>query len=511
MKRLGKSMSFKSELHRGFSVAGVPLAVTGTLYVARVNEVSAIQLLLAFLLLLLPWRDYLRWRRGSSEELPLFAMLAFMYWLFYGVPLFLEERVIASVYDAQPNQLSTEVITAALLMALIGIGCLWLGMKSRIGQFFVPRTRLSLQLTPAKLHYIRAVLIIGSLLNLSDLPFSVVGEGGRQFIGIFLSVLPMLAFAILFRNVLRAQSEALDKILVGGFLIVRFVSGLSTGWLGVSASILVVCGAIYLVERRRVPRAALLAVVLFTLFFQVGKEDFRKTYWQQPGEEQAQSHEKGGRIERIAYWVQTSLEKWGAALSDPSGESFRSAMNQSVSRVSLLNQTANVIDQTPSVVPYQNGRLYSYMAVTWVPRFLWPDKPTVNEANQFYQVAYGLTTEENLGNVSIAVGFLAEGFINFGWLGVVGIMFLIGVFFDFYQTTFLGKTSGLLMTGIGLIMLPQFLTIESQLAQYLGGIAQQVVITLLVMLPVIRIRKSNHNVSSRLGHIEKRTAVLSAN
>ena len=76
------------------------------------------------------------------------------------------------------------------------------------------------------------------------------------------------------------------------------------------------------------------------------------------------------------------------------------------------------------------------MVVTWIPRFLWPDKPSVNEANQFYQVAYGLTAEEELAGVSIAVGYLAESFINFGWFGVVGVMFTIGVFFDFYQKTF---------------------------------------------------------------------------
>jgi hypothetical protein len=56
------------------------------------------------------------------------------------------------------------------------------------------------------------------------------------------------------------------------------------------------------------------------------------------------------------------------------------------------------------------------MFITLIPRFIWPDKPSVNDANQYYQVAYGLTTEENLDGVSIAVGVMTEGFINFGWL-----------------------------------------------------------------------------------------------
>jgi hypothetical protein len=238
-------------------------------------------------------------------------------------------------------------------------------------------------------------------------------------------------------------------------------------------------------ELRRVPRWALAFVVLFTLFFQVGKDDFRKAYWQDGGVRAQQ--EQGGKVERVAFWTQNSFDKWNEALSDSSGEAFRRALNPSVSRISLLNQSANVIELTPSVVPYQNGWLYSYMAITWIPRFVWPDKPSVSEANQYYQVAYGLSTEEDLSSVAISVGLLTEGYMNFGWAGVVGIMFLAGIFFDFYQKTFLSKTSGALMTGIGVILLPQFLAVESQMAQYVGGILQQVIVTLIVMLPIIRI------------------------
>ena len=112
----------------------------------------------------------------------------------------------------------------------------------------------------------------------------------------------------------------------------------------------------------------------------------------------------------------------------------------------------------------------------------------MSEANQYYQVAYGLTSEEDLGRVSISVGLLTEGFINFGWLGVAGIMFLAGIFFDFYQRTFLSKNSGALMTAIGVILLPQFLAVESQMAQYVGGIVQEVIVTLIVMMPIIKVQ-----------------------
>jgi hypothetical protein len=471
-------------------VLGVPCLGTFLLYLARLNEVSAVQILMAFILLLLPWQAYINWRRTSRDALPVFAMLAFMYWLYYAVPLFLADHLFLTIYEPVAHELTQRAITLALLMALIGVCALLLGMKSGVARLIVPRVQLSLEMTRLRLNYVRAILVIGCLLSLSDMPAQLAGEGGRQLVGIMVSVIPLLAFAILFRNFIRGLSNIGDKIIIFGFLMVRLVGGLSSGWLGVSASVLAICGAIYLMELRRMPRWPIVFVVLFTLFFQVGKDDFRKTYWQGGGISQ---QEQEDRIQRVAFWIQNSFDKWNEALSNSSGEAFRRAINPSVSRISLLNQTANVVELTPSVVPYQYGWLYSYMAITWIPRFVWPDKPSVSEANHYYQVAYGLSTEDDLGSVSISVGLLTEGFINFGWAGVAGIMFLAGIFFDFYQRTFLAKTSGALMTGIGVILLPQFLAVESQIAQYVGGILQQVVVALIVMMPILQI----HGLRSR--------------
>ena len=504
-----KALFNKPPKKRSIAVSWViafPLLVTVFLYLARLNEVSLVPLLIAFILLLLPWQAYLTWRREAREALPVFAMLAFMYWLYYAVPLFLEDRFFSTISEPTGRELTDSTITAALLITLIGVFSLWLGMRSRIARLIVPRIRLTLDLTHSKLNYIRVVLVVGSLINLSDAPAQLAGDGARQLVNILTSVVPILAFAILFRNFIRGQSTVGDKVLVFAFLIVRLVGGLSSGWLGVSASILLICGAIYLIELRRIPRWAMVFVVMFTLFFQVGKDDFRRTYWQSSGQEAKE--EQGGRVERVAFWAQSSLDKWTDALSDTSGESFRRALNPSVSRISLLNQTANVIELTPSTVPYQYGQLYSYIVITWVPRFIWPDKPSMSEANQYYQVAYGLTSEDDLSKVSISVGILTEGFMSFGWVGVAVIMFLMGIFFDFYQRTFLSRTSGALMTGIGVILLPQFLAIESQMAQYVGGIVQEVVVSLIVMLPIISFHGSRRRAVSEPARAMNPSALL---
>jgi len=467
----------------------LPAAVTALLWLMRSNEVSLMQVSLALLLIYLPWRSYLSWKSSERGDLPVFSMIAFMYWLYYSLPLFWEPHTINEIYSPTGHELSDTGITLAMLMAVLGVASLWLGMNARLGRRLAPR-RLSINLAPSRRPYIRAVLAVGCLLNVYDLSPYILGEGGRQVTGIVVSAVPMLAFVILFRDYLRGDSTQVDRILLAIFVTTRLFNGLSSGWLGVSMSLILTCGIVYLAERRRIPQVGFVLVVLFMLFFQVGKEDFRKTYWQAGSQDIAQGAAPGGKFERASFWVQRSLEKWGDTLADPNVETLRDAITPSVSRVALLNQTANVIDMTPSVVPYQYGQLYSYLGITLIPRFLWPDKPSVNEANQFYQVAYGLTAEADLGQVSIAAGTLTEGFMNFSWPGAVGIMFLLGIFFDFYQTTFLSIKSGPLLQAVGVVLLPTFLAIESQLAQYLGGIIQEVVVILILMLPAIKMTRS---------------------
>jgi hypothetical protein len=460
-----------------------PLAVSGLFFLLSPNEIYFTQWLLALALLQIPWLSYCGWSSRREDVLPVFAIISFMYWIYYAVSLFWGTRTVSGGEGPNEGTVSNESITSALALCVLAVACLWLGMRIKFSQYLVPKKLPKFAGGSPHLHYVRMLLILGTLLGLYEgLPLMLT-ESSRQAITILISLLPVLAFAILFCNWIRGEAPLLDKVLLVGFLALRFVGGLSSGWLGSFASVIVICGAVYISERRKMPRLALVLVVVFTLFFQVGKTEFRKAYWQADAAQ-------ASKIDRVKFWTETSLTKWRDAFSDPTGNGLREALNASLSRVSLLTQTANVIDMTPAIVPYQNGRLYSYLLVGWIPRALWPEKPSISEANQFYQVAYGLTTEDELSTVSIGVGVAAEGYISFGWFGVVGVMFLIGVFFDCYGRIFLTSTSGQLMNAIGIVLLPQMITIESQLATYLGGITQQVLFTLLVFLPVIKLTRS---------------------
>ena len=257
---------------------------------------------------------------------------------------------------------------------------------------------------------------------------------------------------------------------------------LAAGWVGGAITMAEVCMMVYVWKRRQLPVAIIACCLPYILFFQAGKPSFRQTYWAAAGGQAT-------TFEKLSFWTEMSFQQWQAAFKDPSGKGVNRLLNLSLSRTSLLTLAATAVAKTPDLVPFQYGHLYSYIPISWVPRALWPDKPSMNDANQFYQVAYGITRKQDLSHVSISVGVLTEGYISASWFGTALIMFLVGALLDFWNTTFLGEHRNALAIGLGIAMIPPLMLIEFQMAQYVSGLVQHVFLTLLLFVPIMRKRK----------------------
>ncbi len=88
-----------------------------------------------------------------------------------------------------------------------------------------------------------------------------------------------------------------------------------------------------------------------------------------------------------------------------------------------------VLAMTPSKVPFWNGETYESIPFMFIPRALWPDKPTRHFWNK-YGRSYGILDEEDF-QTSVGVSYLAEAYMNFGYSG----MYLIAVLFGLLVAT----------------------------------------------------------------------------
>jgi hypothetical protein len=463
--------------------AGVPFLLTTFLWATSSYQLSLVELLSAFVLCWIPWASAQHWYRGDRESLPLFALISAMYWLGFAVPLFWGGRTIDLVNGT--HFLSRESIEQSVLLALIGMVALWIGMQLARKWKWTPQVRLDVPQDPWRWHYLRLVLVASSLMKIF-VPLASLGENYRQIVVNIEVIVPAVAFTALLRRYLHGTALTIDKILLSAYFLVALVLGVSSGWLAGFIGLGLICIATYALERRRFPVTAILLVLPVILFFQPGKAQFRQRYWHGGP---ADTYADYG--ERINFWVDASARAWGNALSDTSGRGVRALAGSTLSRVSLLEQTANVIETTPRLVPYQQGRLYSYVLITWIPRFLWQDKPSMNEANRWYQVAYHISSPAQLQTVSIAVGTLTESYINFGWGGPILVMSCLGFFLGSVEKIFLRSHSGILLNSLGTALLPALLVLESQMAEYVAGIVQQILLAILILMPILEISNRN--------------------
>jgi hypothetical protein len=457
-----------------------PVLATAFVALTGTGTATPVQIVLSYLLLQIAWASWVSWQKipRAEKDFPLFAVIGGMFWLAFGLPLFWSS---AESWRVSGSFTSAEGVMRAQLLALLGIVSLYLGMHLGVGRRLRTWPTLNLRDSTASPKYIMAAMLVGVSLRYFHLLSGMLGGGFRQVFVILSGTLPLVAYAILLRRSLTRWVPLYERALLVLFVLGTFLFGMATGWLGTGAGIIMVTGCVLLDTRFTIPKALVLVVFAYILFLQPAKEQFRARYWG--------ADTQTTDISRAQDWISMSRQKWEGAWSGSDPEAFRRQIYGSMTRFSLLQQSSNVLDMTPSIVPYQGWKMYEYMAYTLIPRAIWAEKPSMSEANRFYQVAYGLTTERNLDGVSIAVGMLTEGYISFGWIGAISVMVLVGVVLDCLSALLLSRDAGALMKGIGMALLPGFVAMESQMAQYFGGILQTAALSIVVILPIVEVSR----------------------
>lgn len=440
-------------------VAGLYFAVSALTASKPTNgtEVTLAAVLLAAVVL-----AYTAWQKERRFTIPAFACLCGSHFMYYGSSIFTAARRSPSVLDGGAD-LTDTMLESAMLVGLISFAAIAAGRA--LGQRVAPAYGIRLRLleyhgaTPVR---IRALMAMGIAASIMGNPLT----GEWRAVGFFLfDRAPLTATIWAFL----ASEAPLDRLLVAASVGARVIFTPEASLASIVFPLLSL-GMASVLRKGRIPWKPLLLVGATVVFFQPAKGIVR-------GEIQQGLVAEGPQA--LMRWAEVSVGAWAETLTAGS-EAAAQNIEAVGSRTSLITLSAVVLDKTPGLVPFQYGSTYSFLLVTLVPRVVWPDKPTVSEANQFYQVEYGLTAVEDLSAVSIACGFASEGYMNFGWSGTLGVSLLIGILFGVYEYVCFRKDSSLATVALGLSLLPNFLQIEGQVAAYLGGLIQTLVTTMVL-------------------------------
>jgi len=147
-------------------------------------------------------------------------------------------------------------------------------------------------------------------------------------------------------------------------------------------------------------------IVIFALFQPV-KNNYRALTWN--------TNEAiggfSGALERVSYWV-PAFETF---VSDPFAS--EQAVSATTQRVSGLLQLAHMIDWVPSKIPYKYGEGFSSTFTSFVPRFLWPEKPLSTVLYDRYAIDFGYVDWSQVTSTTTGMLLVEEGYWDFGYLG----------------------------------------------------------------------------------------------
>jgi hypothetical protein len=132
--------------------------------------------------------------------------------------------------------------------------------------------------------------------------------------------------------------------------------------------------------------------------------------------------------EAAGQWSSALEQTWEPELGRR-GSAREEAFKATSSRLDQNGVAAHVYSTVPSRKPFAYGRTYEDIPLLLVPRVLYPNKPTTQgHTRSRWGIEIGIQNPRSIDTTAYAIPAHAEAYWNFGWVGVVAVPFLLGVF-----------------------------------------------------------------------------------
>ena len=388
----------------GMSIA--VLAISGIAFSDSVEQLLAYVIVLAAASL-----PSVLWVRLGALGIPVFPALSLAYIPYFAFPMVSGSENI-SIYSPW------EVLRSGLTVAMFLV-CATIAWR------FIVTVRPP-KFTFAAVHYspsqVTRLIVLGLMLGLL-FQLGLIGEWfswmgsffgmARTLINTFTTIACFLSGVAYAQGILRGTSWRLILITVVLIIVLCWSSLFLVG--GLIFSLALIFG--YVIVARRLPWIAVALLLGLVFVLHAGKSEVRAKYWE--------PDTNYGGVSSVTQIPGLAVEWFGQGLRDiATGEVEQSAFE----RTSLLQMILRVQAVTPEFVDYLYGQTYAMLPAIIVPRFINEDKPTSQSAMALLNNRYGIQTLEDSAITAIGWGLVPEAYANFGYLGVLGIGFVVGGF-----------------------------------------------------------------------------------
>lgn len=418
------------------------------------NHKDPLILLLASLVLMiscLPMMLFLM--RGKTDQVPaleahgLFYALSFGFAGFLPIPLLMGDFVVNEA----------EMIRA-LGITFMGLVALLLGYYLAGPQLLkkIKPLHVGQGITPDKLEWLGWLgCAAGLTINWVSrhLAITTLGQISLQFY--------TLGFFLLLILALEKRATLVTRVAVMVLLLplqLLLNSGLSNGTLSGTATLVCWSSLVLFRTWRRIPLLLLAGAFIFFLIFQPVKSYVRSI-----------ASNKGvqlGPIEMFQVYAEGFRQTYGSssAMMANRKENF----DTSFERINHLATTAAIIRDTPASQPYLWGETYLPLFTKWVPRVIWNGKPDETLGNKWAS-RYGYLFESD-NSTSFNLPWLPEMYMNFGLVGVIGIMFLLGLLYRLLWVWLMAESENAADYAVAIVFAQSLVFAESNFSLMTGGV-----------------------------------------
>lgn len=148
-------------------------------------------------------------------------------------------------------------------------------------------------------------------------------------------------------------------------------------------------------------------------------------------------------------------------------------------RSDYLVTFAQVVELTPNYVPYWGGYTYSTLLTSLIPRVIMPGKPLKRLGSEFGH-RYMLLSPDDF-STSYNLAMLIEMYINFGEVGVIVGMFLLGLIFRIFYSIFNHPQAGEIGLFMSVMVFINLLNLESDFSLIFGSVIQYIILFYLIL------------------------------
>jgi hypothetical protein len=422
-------------------------------------------------------------RATNPSYFPLFSIVGFFYAISFGIPFFMLDLIWPEGFSEigyyrltsfpVRDGIATPNAMALVLGGIMAFTATFILLRPRMSKI-IGHLRFSTNPNPSALRLLCYGLLLGFLAHefipvvqkLPSLPH-------------FLGRTGFVAFAVFFvawqeRLIGKYEAAFIFGVILPSVIIHKTITGLYTPILLLGLLFFFLIWPTY----KKSASVIVLVSVIFLGLFYVPAQEYRA----QTNLPQYTSVEENSALSRKAvFFIKISAAVW-------SGDKIVRFENREYAlhrvniltilgrRIFLMPLFTHVYDETPDNIPYWAGKTYKNLLTKFIPRAVWAGKPEERFGREF-GVRYGMIAPND--QTSVNIPWIIELLANFGPLGVLLGMAIIGIFFAVMDRFFNSREMPPFERAVGLGIAFRLAYPESNFSVMFGDLAPLTIVLFL--------------------------------